>query len=90
VLIVEIKVNGKAAGGVWTLPWRVDVTGLLRRGANTLEIAVVNTWVNRLIGDSSLPEKERRTWLAVNGSTPSGPLEHSGLLGPVTIQAVKY
>ena len=53
--VAEVTVNGHRAGVVWTPPFELDVTKWVRRGDNTLEIAVANRWVNRLIGDESLP-----------------------------------
>ncbi|NMC37203.1 MAG: hypothetical protein GYA41_02635 [Bacteroidales bacterium] len=46
--------------------------------------------VNRLIGDSMLPDKERMTWLNENPARPGDPLQPSGLMGPVTVRSVKY
>ena len=87
--MADVKVNGQPAGGVWTAPWQVDITKLVKSGENALEIEVVNTWANRLIGDSRLPAKKRATWATVNAFKPKDALEPSGLLGPVTVKAVR-
>jgi hypothetical protein len=54
--MAEVILNGKDLGILWNPPYRVDVTQTLEIGENTLEIKVVNLWVNRLIGDEQLPE----------------------------------
>jgi len=46
-----VIVNGTDCGVAWHLPFRLDVTTALKPGVNTVEVAVTNTWANRLIGD---------------------------------------
>ncbi|MFC4197851.1 glycosyl hydrolase [Pedobacter jamesrossensis] len=85
-----VKINGKTVGGLWTAPWHIDITKFVSNGKNSVEIEVVNLWVNRMIGDSKLSEKDRPTWLANNYFNPTDPLTPSGLLGPVSIKLIKY
>ena len=59
-VIARVVLNGKDLGILWKAPFRVDVTGVARPGANTLEVPVTNLWPNRLIGDEQLPEDSKR------------------------------
>jgi hypothetical protein len=61
-VLAEVQVNGRDLGILWKLPFRIDVTDVLKPGANDLRIAVTNLWPNRLIGDEQLaPDAE---WVA--------------------------
>jgi len=86
--LAEVTVNGRKLGTVWKTPFRVEVTGALRPGANTLEITVTNLWVNQIIGDlqPGVAEKITHTTWAFYKAT-SGLLP-SGLLGPVRLVEV--
>ena len=53
--LARVRLNGKDLGIVWCAPWRVNVGGVLKAKDNKLEIDVVNTWVNRIIGDEQEP-----------------------------------
>ena len=80
----RVKLNGKDLGVVWCHPWRVEISKAVKPGENQLEIEVVNLWPNRLIGDSGLPEAQRRTRtnMPLNAK---GKFLPSGLLGPVIV-----
>ncbi|MDE3149619.1 MAG: hypothetical protein KGL37_09135, partial [Acidobacteriota bacterium] len=87
--IALIKLNERELGVVWCEPWRIAIpAGLLRPRGNALEIVVANLWINRLIADSGLPPQQRLTWTTSNPFHPGDRLVESGLLGPVTLQAL--
>lgn len=46
----EVKVNGKIAGTCCWQPFRVEITDLLEKGKNNIEIRVSNTSINRTEG----------------------------------------
>ena len=88
--LAAVKLNGRDLGVVWCHPWRLALpAGVLQKRDNQLEITVANLWINRLIGDSALPQEQRLTWLTGgNPFRPESSLQESGLLGPVTLQSM--
>ncbi len=85
-VMAEVKLNGKKLGGFWMAPYRLNATGLLKEGTNTIEIEVVNLWRNKLIEDKKLPKEERYTWHLVDDIKKNEKPHSSGLLGPITIE----
>ncbi|MFZ4546353.1 MAG: glycosyl hydrolase [Bacteroidales bacterium] len=86
-VMAKISINGQYAGGVWTAPYKLDISKFVKKGMNDVKIEVVNTWVNRLIGDQQLPEPQRQTKLNVNPYNAQSPLQSSGLAGKITIES---
>ena len=97
--IARVFLNGKDLGVIWTAPWRVDLTSLVKEGTNVLEVAVTNCWSNRLIGDANLAPEKRSTNTNVRfvpnrdkypevykAISATDPLMPSGLGGPVSIE----
>jgi hypothetical protein len=78
-LIVSSSWN---AGGTWTKPEHAYMN---------LVVEVANTWLNRLIADDALPERERSTHTNLANGPTSGRKwrdaqpKPSGLLGPVRL-----
>jgi hypothetical protein len=83
--LAEVTINGKDCGTIWTFPYKTDISEALKKGKNTIEIKVTNTWANRLIGDEKLPKEERLIWTTAPFRLQEGILLKAGLLGPVTI-----
>jgi hypothetical protein len=83
-VMAEVALNGKPLGTLWKPPYRVDVTDSIKPSTNTLEIKVVNLWVNRQTGDELLPEDSDRNpdgtlkswprWLTEGKPSPTGRL----------------
>ncbi|WP_373511682.1 glycosyl hydrolase, partial [Persicitalea sp.] len=91
--VAEVLLNGQSMGITWAPPYRYDVTEVIKSGENSLEIEVINTWANRIIGDINEGENYTSTNLKVRGSREllwsETPLVPSGLMGPVTIQIIQ-
>lgn len=83
--MAKVWVNGQYIGGVWTYPYSVDITSALKQGQNTIRIDVVNTWVNRLIGNTIYPEMAKETWVGMSPYNRDSQLQESGLIGPVQL-----
>ena len=81
-VMARVKLNGHDLGILWKPPYQVDITDHAKAGENALEIAVVNLWPNRLIGDEQLPEDSIRNvhgtiqewpqWLLDGKPSPAG------------------
>jgi len=84
--LAAVRLNGKDLGVVWTAPWQVDITAVMKPTGNKLEIDVVNLWPNRLIGDAAAGAGKRFTVTNVKTYKKDSPLLESGLLGPVTLR----
>ncbi len=54
-VMARVKLNEIDCGITWKPPYRIDIGDAIKPGKNMLEIEVVNTWVNRMIGDEQLP-----------------------------------
>jgi hypothetical protein len=69
-VMAEVRLNGRDLGILWKPPFRVEVTEALKPGENSLEVKVVNLWINRQIGDAHLSEDSERN---PNGTLKSWP-----------------
>jgi hypothetical protein len=87
--IAEIKINGISCGIIWTKPYRIEITDALKNGKNTIEIAVTNTWANRIIGDEDFSEPSSkdpyRTWTNARYRLKNKILTESGLTGTIRL-----
>jgi len=83
--LAEVSLNGKPLGVTWKAPYRVDITGSLKPGKNTLEITVTDAWVNRIIGDRQPNVTKTYTFTSPKFYKSDSKLVAAGLLGPVKI-----
>ena len=88
--IATVRVNGRDIATLWKPPYSVDITAAVKPGSNTLEVAVVNTWMNRLVGDEQTPAANRTTFTTTKSWNAKTRLRPSGLLGPVTVSTGEW
>ena len=93
--MADVFVNGEHVDFLWKAPYKVNFEGKLKPGKNTIEVKVVNTWANRLIGDGQ-PGVEGHSFTpipfyGVKSLTQNmGTLIPAGLMGPVHLQILRY
>jgi len=92
----RIKLNGREVGSLWSEPFQILVGEFLTPGKNTLEVEVTNLAANR-IRDLDIRKVNWKYFYNINVVNKSyrpldasnWPVRDSGLLGPVSLQAVK-
>ncbi len=83
--LAQVTLNGHDLGILWKKPFEVEIGSAAKPGENKLEIAIVNLWPNRLIGDQQLPPEKRFTHTNILKFRKDSPLLPSGLIGPVRL-----
>lgn len=87
--LAEVTLNGKTSDVMWSAPWRIDISNMVRAGENKLEIRVWNTWHNRLLGRHlkipGLPEPAPFVTTEPGFTQDARPLP-AGLIGPVVLR----
>ena len=78
--IAHVWVNGIDCGIAWTAPYAVDISGTLKKGKNTIEIEVVNTWHNALRGMDKGKAPYEGIWTNAKYRTKGDSLLPAGLL----------
>jgi hypothetical protein len=97
-VIARVALNGKNLGEFWSRPMIVNISDAAQAGNNILTVEVATTWLNRLIGDlkypvqfpDSMQPKSFSTAVTFEPKiTKNDQLQMSGLIGPVTIKALR-
>lgn len=83
--LATVRVNGIDCGTSWTAPYEVDITKALKKGLNTLEIEVTNTWANAINGSDKGTPPFSGIWTDGKYRMKEDKLLEAGLLGPVKI-----
>ncbi|RYG57914.1 hypothetical protein EON80_27690, partial [bacterium] len=90
--LAQVTLNGKVVGTVWQSPYAIDISKFAQAGSNHLEVAVTNTWHNRLVAFVQSPDVfaapgVEQLWASVwPGYGPGEGLYPAGLIGPVTLR----
>ena len=85
--MARVSVNGHDLGLYWKEPYVCPVDkSVLKKGINTVEIKVINSWANRLIGDARHKDEKPYAFTAERYYKAEDPLPSSGLIGPVLLK----
>ena len=87
--IAELWCNGKKVAVKWAPPFIFDISEVIQKGENNLEIKITNTWRNQLIFDNSRLKDNKKTWTTNPPKKDETELEDSGLIGPVVLKVIK-
>lgn len=87
--VAEVIVNGESVGILWCSPHQIDITRMLKKGNNHIELRMANSLWNRLVGDALLTESERVTWQTDMLAKPTDSLVPSGINGDIIIGEYK-
>ena len=84
--VARVMVNGRRYGYAWTSPYEVYVPKYaLKKGKNTLQVVVANTWHNALQGADEGKAPFEGIWTNAKYRTKQKNLLPAGLLEPVKI-----
>ncbi|HYK46292.1 MAG TPA: glycosyl hydrolase [Parafilimonas sp.] len=76
----EVKINGRPAGKKIWAPYEFEITGLLQRGENAIEIKITPTLRNNFIYEARTGNRKYAQYKGHENS-----LMPAGLVGPVTV-----
>jgi hypothetical protein len=82
--LATLTINNHPFRTLWKPPYRVEASKVLVKGWNTIEVKVINPWVNRLIGDAQ-PGAKPQLFSTAQPYKANAALRPSGMIGPVTI-----
>ena len=85
--IATVKLNGKELGTIWTTPYRISISPVVKSGTNVLEVDVTNNWINQMLWQNKKPQEKRETWQLVHAlkKMPNNGIMPSGISGKVWI-----
>ena len=90
MVMAKVRINGKEAGGLWTPPYKLEVSSLLKKGNNEIEVEVVNCWRNRIIGEKKKAVASPFTKQSTSYLKADTELQPSGLTGEVKLKLYDY
>ncbi|RYX83821.1 hypothetical protein EON83_12800 [bacterium] len=53
--LAQVTLNGHDLGKLWSAPFVIDITKVVRAENNELKVRVTNAWHNRLVGEALKP-----------------------------------